>query len=78
MMTDTTRLAEAIAAMRAAVAAVERTAHEGTPLGLRFAQAHEYKAGRALLAALDGVPGRLALLDEQDAKAALEATYYWR
>ena len=34
-------------------------------MGLRFAQAHEYKAGRALLRALEGVPERLALLEKQ-------------
>ena len=64
-MFDTTGLAGAIAAMRAAVGGTEREARDGTPLGLRFAQAHEYKAGRALLRALEGVPERLALLEKQ-------------
>ena len=70
MTTDTTRLTEAIAAMRAAVGGTEREARDGTPLGLRFAQAHEYKAGRALLGALEGVLRRDGAIE--DAIAVLD------
>ena len=70
-MTDTARLAGAIRATRAAVARMETAMNYETA-------GRAADATVALLAALEGVPERLALLDEQDAKAALEATYYWR
>ena len=70
MATDTTALAEASAAMRAAVAHgdVMDEAHRRCPTSasegrLLQAAGHELEAGRALLAALEGIPERLAALE---------------
>jgi len=68
MATDTTALATAIAAMRAAVAAGD-VANEPRQLSqaalneVRATVFAEADAGRALLAALSGVPERLAALE---------------
>ena len=76
MATDTTALAEAIQAMRDAVAHgdVVDEAHRRCPTSasegrLLQAAGHELVAGRALLAALSGVPERLAALEELAARA---------
>ena len=70
MATDTTALAEAIAAMRATVTAadaaimydkVPSTIHAEARIFGAFR--NEIEAGRALLAALDGVPERIAALE---------------
>ena len=70
MVTDTTALAKAIAAMRATVTAadaaimydkVPSTIHAEARIFGAFR--NEIEAGRALLAALDGVPERIALLE---------------
>ena len=69
MATDTTALATAIAAMRAAVAAGD-VANEPRQLSqaalneVRATVFAEADAGRALLAALSGVPERLAALED--------------
>ena len=72
MATDTTALAEASAAMRAAVAHgdVMDEAHRRCPTSasegrLLQAAGYELDAGRALLAALDGIPERIAALEAQ-------------
>ena len=71
MAGDTTALAEAIAAMRATVTAadaaimydkVPSTIHAEARIFGAFR--NEIEAGRALLAALEGVPERLALLED--------------
>ena len=76
MATDTTRLAEAIAAMRAAVAhdEVMVAAHArwwtcASENRVFKAAALEQAAGRVLLAALDGVPERLADLEQFEVAA---------
>jgi len=82
MATDTTALATAIAAMRAAVAAGD-VANEPRQLSqaalneVRATVFAEADAGRALLAALEGVPERLAAL-EAVAVAAREIPITWR
>ena len=76
MAGDTTALAEAILAMREAAAATDAVYRTEPPAGLDFNAAREslavliaveereQDAGRALLAALEGVPERLALLED--------------
>ena len=76
MAGDTTALAEAILAMREAAAATDAVYRTEPPAGLDFNAAREslavliaveereQDAGRALLVALDGVPERLALLED--------------
>ena len=76
MATDTTTLAEAIAAMRDAVAASELAHGDGwyatakarskldAGVAAVAAGGREESAGRALLAALEGVPARIALLED--------------
>ena len=75
MAGDTTALAEAILAMREAAAATDAVYRTEPPAGLDFNAAREslavliaveereQDAGRALLAALSGVPERLAALE---------------
>ena len=63
MATDTTALAVAIRAMRAAVLITEIARVGATDRGITTAMIWEEDAGRALLAALEGVPERLAALE---------------
>ena len=65
MATDTTALAEASAAMRAAVVAADALGHDnGSYTALRLMRDERIR-GRALLAALDGIPERIAALEAQ-------------
>ena len=76
---DRTALATAIAAMREAVAttdeaiaSIPRKKAAGDPLryeAVGMAEANEAEAGRVLLVALDGIPERVAALEELAARA---------
>jgi len=74
MAIDTTGLAGAVRAMREAVAQTKdesvRCAESGKmSKTYKTAEFQEYLAGRALLTALDGIPERVAALEELAARA---------
>jgi len=87
MATDTTALAEAIAGMRAAVAGHDLYANQvcasnapEDPVLLDMLREAEQHAGRALLAALEGVPEELRAYNllvcclDDEARARVKAT----
>ena len=69
MAIDITGLAGAIAVMRATVADTDSREGIASPAVLFAADMRERRAGRALLTALDGIPERVAALEELAARA---------